>query len=275
MKRGVLAIIFLKAYYEIKSILFLKFFYKTFVWNWLLREVLSAALSAQFFPFTGQLNSKGFYLVEDFDLSAHPKLRSIINIWNVKMNSKIDNFLTSGILYFSFQRSVCPRVAVGTVDKMAVTNGIVFNHFEFNLKTRNWNDKLNFDWISIKGILCCLYLSNGRVKIEEKKFESRTVGARMSSIALDASWSRPFYIQRKCWLTEVWWYTPIDVFPPVFIAPIGENCRRAFYFFMNVLVFFSNFGASRLQSQNMNIVIIIYLCLFVYCAGWDLIARPF
>ena len=46
---------------------------------------------------------------------------------------KIDHFLTLGILYFAFQRSVCPRVAVSVVDKMAATNGIVFNHVELNL----------------------------------------------------------------------------------------------------------------------------------------------
>jgi hypothetical protein len=33
----------------------------------LLREVLSAALSAQFDPFTCQFNSKGFYVIVDFD----------------------------------------------------------------------------------------------------------------------------------------------------------------------------------------------------------------
>ena len=191
------------------------------------------------------------------------------------MNSKIDNFLLEGILYFSFQRSVCPRVAIGTVDHMAVTNGIVFNHFEFNLKTRNWNDKLNLNWISIKGILCCLYLSNGRVKSEEKKFESRTVGARMSSIALDASWSRPFYIFKENVDGSLVVHAHWRISARFYCTDKRKLSASVLLFHMNVLVFFSNFGASCLQRQNMNIVIIVYLCLFAYCAGWDLIARPF
>ena len=134
---------------------------------------------------------------------------------------------------------------------------------------KNKTDQLNFDWIS--AIVCT---STWGID-EENKFESRTVGARMSSIALDASWSRPFYIFKENVDGSLLVHAHWRISARFYCTDDRRKLSASVLLFHECFSFFSNCGASRLQRQNMNIVIIVYLCLFVYCTGWDLIALEF